>query len=183
MWYNSANRDERAFADPYRVRRHPADRNAHVGFGAGGPHFCLGANLARREITVMFDELLRRLPDIEITGEPGLLQSTFIHGIKRMPCAWRDAGCDWPRQRSSTVEVLDVAQLGEAERVAVGHLHRLQAGDRGVRGDEAVPLPRHRDRGRAAWQRITPLCRRGRPWRCAVGLRRCATPAGSALLR
>jgi methyl-branched lipid omega-hydroxylase len=87
MFYNSANRDERAFEDPHRfdVLRAP---NEHVGFGAGGPHFCLGANLARREIRVMFEELLRRLPDIEVTGEPALLQSGFIHGIKRMPCAW-----------------------------------------------------------------------------------------------
>ena len=74
MFYNSANRDERAFDDPYRfdVLRTP---NEHVGFGAGGPHFCLGANLARREIKVMFEELFRRLPDIEITGEPDYLQS------------------------------------------------------------------------------------------------------------
>jgi cytochrome P450 len=87
MFYNSANRDERAFNDPFRfdVLRSP---NEHFGFGAGGPHFCLGANLARREIRVMFEELLRRLPDIEITGEPAMLQSNFIHGIKRMPCAW-----------------------------------------------------------------------------------------------
>ncbi|GIU90162.1 MAG: linalool 8-monooxygenase [Acidimicrobiia bacterium] len=87
MFYNSANRDERAFDDPYRfdVTRTP---NEHVGFGAGGPHFCLGANLARREIRVMFEELLHRLPDIEVTGEPAMLQSAFIHGIKRMPCAW-----------------------------------------------------------------------------------------------
>jgi methyl-branched lipid omega-hydroxylase len=87
MFYNSANRDERAFADPYTfdVRRTP---NEHVGFGAGGPHFCLGANLARREIKVMFEELFRRLPDIQVTGEPDMLQSAFIHGIKRMPCAW-----------------------------------------------------------------------------------------------
>ena len=87
MFYNSANRDERQFDDPFRfdVTRTP---NEHVGFGAGGPHFCLGANLARREIKVMFEELLRRLPDIEVTGEPDYLQSGFIHGIKRMPCAW-----------------------------------------------------------------------------------------------
>jgi cytochrome P450 len=87
MFYNSANRDERAFPDPYRfdVTRTP---NEHVGFGAGGPHFCLGANLARREIKVMFEELFRRLPDIEISGEPDMLQSSFIHGIKRMPCKW-----------------------------------------------------------------------------------------------
>jgi cytochrome P450 len=87
MFYNSANRDERAFDDPFSfdVLRTP---NEHFGFGAGGPHFCLGANLARREIRVMFEELLRRLPDIEVTGEPDMLQSNFIHGIKRMPCAW-----------------------------------------------------------------------------------------------
>ena len=58
MWYESANRDERAFDDPYRfdVTRTP---NEHVGFGAGGPHFCLGANLARREIRVMFEEMFQ----------------------------------------------------------------------------------------------------------------------------
>jgi cytochrome P450 len=83
LWYNSANRDEAAFVDPYRfdVLRTP---NEHVGYGAGGPHFCLGANLARREIRTMFEELLTRLPDIRIVGEPAMLQSAFIHGIKRM---------------------------------------------------------------------------------------------------
>lgn len=83
MFYNSANRDEQIFEDPFRfdVTRTPND---HVGFGAGGPHFCLGANLARREIRVMFEELLSRLPDIEVVGEPDMLQSAFIHGIKRM---------------------------------------------------------------------------------------------------
>jgi cytochrome P450 len=87
LWYNSANRDETKFDHPERfdVRRTP---NEHVGFGAGGPHFCLGAHLARREIAVMFDELFRRLPDIEVTGPPDMLQSSFIHGIKRMPCAF-----------------------------------------------------------------------------------------------
>ncbi len=87
MFYNSANRDERQFDDPYTfdVMRTP---NEHAGFGAGGPHFCLGANLARREIKLMFEELLRRVPDIEISGEPDYLQSAFIHGIKRMPCTW-----------------------------------------------------------------------------------------------
>ena len=90
LWYNSANRDEAAFAEPFRfdVLRTP---NEHVGFGAGGPHFCLGAHLARREIAVMFDELFRRLPDIEVTGPPDMLQSAFIHGIKRMPCAFTPA--------------------------------------------------------------------------------------------
>ena len=85
MWYESANRDERVFVDPFRfdVRRTP---NEHVGFGAGGPHFCLGANLARREIGVMFDELFQWLPDLHTTTEPDHLQSSFIHGIKRMRC-------------------------------------------------------------------------------------------------
>jgi cytochrome P450 len=88
MWYCSGNRDERMFADPFTfdVRRPPAP--AQIGFGAGGPHFCLGANLARREISVMFDEIRRRLPNMRITGEPAMLQSAFINGIKRMPCSW-----------------------------------------------------------------------------------------------
>lgn len=85
LWYNSANRDESVFPDPYRfdVTRTP---NEHVAFGGGGPHFCLGANLARREIAIMFDELFRAFPDIEISAEPAMLLSAFINGIKRMPC-------------------------------------------------------------------------------------------------
>jgi cytochrome P450 len=88
LWYNSANRDEAKFADPYvfDVRRDP---NPQVGYGAGGPHFCLGANLARRELTVMFEEIHRHLPELRVTGEPAYLQSNFINGIKRMPCAWK----------------------------------------------------------------------------------------------
>jgi cytochrome P450 len=91
LWYNSANRDAAVFDDPYRfdVTRTP---NEHVGFGGPGAHHCLGANLARREIAVVFRELLRRLPDIEITGPPEMLRSNFIHGIKRMPCAFTPGG-------------------------------------------------------------------------------------------
>jgi cytochrome P450 len=87
LWYISANRDEAAFDDPHRfdLQRSP---NEHVGFGGPGPHYCLGAHLARREITVMFRELFRRLPDLEITGPPQMLASNFIHGIKHMPCAF-----------------------------------------------------------------------------------------------
>jgi hypothetical protein len=79
------------FEGPYRfdVTRRP---NEHAGFGGPGAHHCLGANLARREITVMFRELLRRLPDLEITAEPERLRSNFIHGIKRMPCSFRPGG-------------------------------------------------------------------------------------------
>ena len=88
MFYGSANRDERAFANPdmFDVTRPLQPQQA--GFGAGGPHFCLGANLARREISVMFDEIRRRLPNLRITGEPDYLQSNFINGIKRLDCAW-----------------------------------------------------------------------------------------------
>jgi cytochrome P450 len=91
LWYNSANRDEAVFDEPYRfdVTRKP---NEHVGFGGPGAHHCLGANLARREITCVFRELLRRLPDIEISGPPVMLQSNFIHGIKRMPCTFTPGG-------------------------------------------------------------------------------------------
>jgi cytochrome P450 len=86
MWYNSANRDEEVYENPYifDVTRAPAP--GQVGFGAGGPHFCLGANLARRELGVMFNEIYRRMPNLQITGEPAYLQSNFINGIKRMPC-------------------------------------------------------------------------------------------------
>jgi cytochrome P450 len=85
LWYASANRDEAVFADPYRfdLARRP---NEHVGFGGPGPHYCLGANLARREIRVMFRQIFERLPDLEISGPPERLRSNFINGIKRMPC-------------------------------------------------------------------------------------------------
>ncbi|GJF09398.1 linalool 8-monooxygenase [Mycolicibacterium cyprinidarum] len=87
LWYASANRDESKFADPWMfdVRRHP---NPHLGFGGGGAHFCLGANLARREITVAFEELHRRVPGIYAVEEPDRLHSAFIHGIKRLPVYW-----------------------------------------------------------------------------------------------
>jgi cytochrome P450 len=88
MWYISANRDEAHFKDPYRfdITREP---NHQGGFGTGGAHFCLGAHLARREVVVMMTELLRRLPDIEATGKPEKLRSNFVHGIKRLPAAFK----------------------------------------------------------------------------------------------
>jgi methyl-branched lipid omega-hydroxylase len=91
LWYCSANRDESKFADPWMfdVARNP---NPHVGFGGGGAHFCLGANLARREIRVMFEELHREIPDIVATEEPARLLSPFIHGIKTLPIAWTPPG-------------------------------------------------------------------------------------------
>lgn len=87
MFYLAANRDPSVFEDPLKfdVLRDP---NRHLGFGGPGPHFCLGAHLARREIGVMFRELFRRLPDIEASGPPDLLQSNFIHGIKHLPATF-----------------------------------------------------------------------------------------------
>lgn len=84
IWYISANRDEDIFVDPMKfdVARTPND---HVAFGGGGPHFCLGANLARLEIKVMFSELLKRIPDFEMAGPPERLRSNFINGIKHLP--------------------------------------------------------------------------------------------------
>ncbi|MFI6786705.1 cytochrome P450 [Nonomuraea sp. NPDC050383] len=86
LFYWAANRDPEVFADPYRfdITRDP---NPHVGFGGPGPHFCLGAHLARREITLMFRELLRRVPTIE-GGRPDRLYSSFINGIKHMECTF-----------------------------------------------------------------------------------------------
>ncbi|MBV8235249.1 MAG: cytochrome P450 [Acidimicrobiia bacterium] len=91
LYYWSANRDESVFDDPFRfdVRRDP---NPHVGFGGPGPHFCLGAHLARREITVMFRELFRRIPDMEASGEPSRLLSGFINGIKHLPVTFTPGG-------------------------------------------------------------------------------------------
>jgi cholest-4-en-3-one 26-monooxygenase len=83
VWYGSANRDETMFEDPdrFEVGRTP---NEHLAFGIG-PHFCLGANLARLEIRIMFERLLQRLPDIELAGPVQRLRSNFINGIKHMP--------------------------------------------------------------------------------------------------
>jgi cytochrome P450 len=90
LFYNSGNRDADVFDDPDRfdVLRDP---NPHVGFGAAGPHFCLGAHLARREIKVMYRELFQRLPDIAATSEPDKLRSNFVNGIKHLPCEFSAA--------------------------------------------------------------------------------------------
>ncbi|MHB8466638.1 MAG: cytochrome P450, partial [Acidimicrobiales bacterium] len=84
LWYYSANRDETVFEDPlgFDIRRRPND---HLGFGAPGPHFCLGAHLARREVTVMFRELMRQLPDIRAVGEPVWMRTNFLNAVKHLP--------------------------------------------------------------------------------------------------
>jgi len=91
LWYCSGNRDDKVFKEPFKfdVGR---ENNEHVGFGGPGPHFCLGAHLARREITVMFRELFQRLPDLQVVGEPDRLLSFFINGIKRMKCEFKPGG-------------------------------------------------------------------------------------------
>jgi cholest-4-en-3-one 26-monooxygenase len=83
-WYVSGNRDEDVFLNPHQfdVGRDP---NPHITFGAGGPHFCLGFNLAQLEIKVMFQELLGRVPDMQLAGRVERLRSHFINGIKHMP--------------------------------------------------------------------------------------------------
>jgi cytochrome P450 len=84
VWYVSANFDELVFADPLRfdVGRSP---NPHVTFGGGGPHYCLGAHLAKLEVEVMFDELLPRLADLELTAPPERMRTNFTNALKRMP--------------------------------------------------------------------------------------------------
>jgi cytochrome P450 len=87
LFYGAANRDPRAFEDPetFDVRRNP---NNHVGFGGPGPHFCLGAHLARREVSVVFRQLLTRLPDIEVAGDVVPLDAAgipLVGGLKRVP--------------------------------------------------------------------------------------------------
>ena len=128
MWYYSANRDEAVYDDPLRfdVRR----KGDLVGFGGGGPHYCIGAALARREMTVMFDEIFTTLPDLTVTGEPAMLQSNFIHGIKQLPCQFT------PRSRASA----------ETSSVRGGHVPRFELADRRDRPVE------HR-RGRALPER------------------------------
>lgn len=84
IWYISANRDEGVFPEPFKfdVKRAP---NQHVAFGGGGPHFCLGASLARLEMTIMFEELLKRVESVEPTGPVKRLRSNFINGLKHLP--------------------------------------------------------------------------------------------------
>lgn len=79
LYFGAANRDPAVFANPddFILDRHP---NAHMAFGAGGPHFCLGAHFARIEISAMMTRLLTRLPNLELVGEPTWLASNFISG-------------------------------------------------------------------------------------------------------
>lgn len=84
LWYISANRDEEHFDDPFTfdITRDP---NPHIAFGGGGPHFCLGAQLARLEMRLLFEELTARVPRVGALGPPERLRSNFINGIKHLP--------------------------------------------------------------------------------------------------
>jgi cholest-4-en-3-one 26-monooxygenase len=88
MLYSSANFDDRAFRDPqvFDVTRDP---NPHLGFGGGGPHYCLGANLARMEINLMFTTLADLAPGIRADGPGRRLRSAWINGIKSLPVRYR----------------------------------------------------------------------------------------------
>jgi len=84
MWHISANRDEEVFEEPFvfDIRRDP---NEHIAFGGGGPHFCLGSNLARLEIRVLYEELVKRVSRLESVEDLSRLRSNFINGIKHLP--------------------------------------------------------------------------------------------------
>lgn len=84
MWFNSANHDEEGFEHPFRfdMNRH---KNDHMAFGRNGPHLCLGAWLARMEVRLVFEELMKRIDRLELAGDIAHLRSNFIAGIKRMP--------------------------------------------------------------------------------------------------
>lgn len=87
LCYWAGDHDPSVYDDPERfdITRKAVD---HVGFGAPGPHFCLGAHLARREITVMYRELFKRMPDLRATEQPDRLESSFINGVKHLTCTW-----------------------------------------------------------------------------------------------
>ena len=84
MWYISANYDERAFADPFTLDL-SRDPNPHVTFGGGGPHICLGAWMARLEVRVFLEEVVRRIRRIQADGDPERIRSNFINGLKHLP--------------------------------------------------------------------------------------------------
>jgi cytochrome P450 len=87
VWYPAANRDPAVFEDPERfdIGRKP---NNHIAFGGPGPHFCLGAHLARLELNVAFEMLYARYPDITAAGEPVMLRSNFVNGIKHLKATY-----------------------------------------------------------------------------------------------
>ncbi|HEY1971150.1 MAG TPA: cytochrome P450 [Pseudonocardia sp.] len=92
MFYRSGNRDETVFPDPYRFDIGRRNRPPHIAFGGGGPHHCLGAHLARMEVAAMFAEILRRIPDIEVVGNPVRPGGNLAHGLDELRCAFTPGG-------------------------------------------------------------------------------------------
>jgi cytochrome P450 len=90
LWYCSGNRDEAQFDDPMKfdITRSP---NRHLGFGGGGPHYCMGASLARLTLRSVFKEVYTRMPDLKV-HEPTLLDANVVHGIKSLPAEWTAEG-------------------------------------------------------------------------------------------
>ena len=86
MWYVSSNRDEDVYEDPdhFDVHRNPE----HQAFGAGGRHFCLGAALARLELQILFEETLRRFPEMKLAGQPEPVVGAFLNQLKTLPVSW-----------------------------------------------------------------------------------------------
>ena len=96
IYHISGNRDEAIFDDPYTfdIDRDPNLHLQQVAFGGGGPHFCLGANLARAEMRIMFEELLPLIPTMKLDGDVQRLRSNFINGIKHLPVSWEPQKLD-----------------------------------------------------------------------------------------
>ena len=92
MWYASANFDETVFAEPLTFDVARPRLPGHVAFGGGGVHFCLGASLARMEVAILLDEILRRRMSIELLGKPEFVRSNFVNGIESLPVRVRSTG-------------------------------------------------------------------------------------------
>ncbi len=88
LFYASGNHDEDVFENPdkFDITRDP---NPHLAFGGHGAHYCIGANLARLEIEIIFDKIADRMPDIRPNGEPRRLRHAWINGIKELPVTYR----------------------------------------------------------------------------------------------
>ncbi len=155
LLYGVANRDPRVFDDPehFDVRRDP---NPHVGFGGPGPHFCLGAHLARREVSVAFRQILARLPDIEVTSATRCRSSPWASRSSVGSSAW--ASSSRQRRPSGAEPASSVPRQHRAVEpdVLVDHLAAAEPGD-GARTD-GVPIEGAHavDRGRWPRRRCRP---------------------------
>jgi cholest-4-en-3-one 26-monooxygenase len=87
IYYAAANRDETALDNPDTFDITRKD-NEHIAFGGGGPHFCLGANLARAEVRIIFNTIADKMPNIRRTADARYLRSQFINGIKEIPVSY-----------------------------------------------------------------------------------------------